>query len=93
MACYLQTVLLMCIFMNVVYLVYCKTNLDHDVKLLVFSVFTCFQSPGNHFLCNSFIECKLEIMFFVCLFKVYRPTREFFTHMKTSPLPVKISKF
>ena len=27
--------------------------------------------------------------FCVCLIKVYRPTREFFTHMKTSLLPVK----
>ena len=26
---------------------------------------------------------------FVCLFGVYHPTREFFTHMETSPLPVK----
>ena len=26
---------------------------------------------------------------FVCLFWVYRPTREFFTHMETSPWPVK----
>ena len=25
---------------------------------------------------------------FVCLFEVYRPTREFLTHMKTSLLPV-----
>ena len=29
----------------------------------------------------------------VCLFGVYRPTREFFTHMETSPLPVKDCKF
>ena len=25
----------------------------------------------------------------VCLFGVFRPTREFFTHMDTLPLPVK----
>ena len=30
---------------------------------------------------------------FVCLFWVYRPTREFFTHMDTSPLPVKGCRF
>ena len=29
----------------------------------------------------------------ICLFVVYRPTREFFTHMETSPLPVKGCKF
>ena len=26
---------------------------------------------------------------FVCLFRVLRPTQKFFTHMETSPLPVK----
>ena len=30
---------------------------------------------------------------FVCLFGVYHPTREFFTHMQMSPLPVKGCKF
>ena len=30
---------------------------------------------------------------FVCLLGVYLPTREFFTHMETSPLPVKGCKF
>ena len=30
---------------------------------------------------------------FVCLFGVYRPTREFFTHLETSLLPVKGCKF
>ena len=29
----------------------------------------------------------------VCLFVVNRPTRKFFTHMETSPLPVKGCKF
>ena len=29
----------------------------------------------------------------ICLFGVYRPTRECFTHMKMSPLPVKGCKF
>ena len=28
-----------------------------------------------------------------CLFAVFRPTREFFNHLKTSPLPVKDYKF
>ena len=30
---------------------------------------------------------------FVCLFGIYLPTREFFTHMETSPLLVKGCKF
>ena len=30
---------------------------------------------------------------FVSLIVVLRPTREFFTHMETSPLPVKGCKF
>ena len=32
-------------------------------------------------------------LFVYLLFGVYRPTREFFTHMETSPLPVKGRKF
>ena len=31
---------------------------------------------------------RIKIVY-VCLFGVYRPTREFFTHMETSPLSVK----
>ena len=34
-----------------------------------------------------------SICLFVCLFGVYRSTREFFTHMETSTLPVKGFKF
>ena len=36
---------------------------------------------------------KSKIVMFVCLGGVYRPTREFFTHMETSPLPVKAANF
>ena len=32
---------------------------------------------------------KVSLFFFVCLFGVYRPSQEFFTHMETSQLPVK----
>ena len=32
-------------------------------------------------------------LWFLFLFEVYRPTREFFTHMETSTLPVKGCKF
>ena len=30
---------------------------------------------------------------FVCSFGVFRPTQNFFTHLQTSPLPVKGCKF
>ena len=33
-----------------------------------------------------------QIILFICLFVVIRPTREFFIHMESSPLPVKGSK-
>ena len=33
--------------------------------------------------------CLFEDLLFVCFFLVLRPTREFFTQMGTSPLPVK----
>ena len=35
------------------------------------------------------MKCKFLFCLFVCLFGVYRLTREFFTHMETSPLPMK----
>ena len=36
---------------------------------------------------------QLFVCVFVCLFGVYRPTQEVFTHMETSPLQVKGCKF
>ena len=37
---------------------------------------------------------KSALLVFVCLFNWgFRPTRKFFTHMETSPLPVKGFKF
>ena len=51
---------------------------------------------------RPYLEIDLQILnnlqtiyfsFFVCLFEVYSPTRECFTHMETSPLPVKGCKF
>ena len=36
---------------------------------------------------------RLELRDFVCLFGVFRPTREFFTYMETSPLPMNGYKF
>ena len=49
----------------------------------------------NHFSFKTFcmiyyVSCDY---IFVCLFGVYRATREFFTHMETSPLSVQGCKF
>ena len=41
-------------------------------------------------LMNTFLEAH---RFDVCLFVIFRPTREFFTHLETSPLPMKGYKF
>ena len=40
-----------------------------------------------------FLNINFSNNLLVCLFEVFRPTREFFTHMETSPLPVKGCKF
>ena len=44
---------------------------------------------------SSFTSRDIPIFFycFVCLFGVFRPNRKFFTHLETSPLPVKGYKF
>ena len=55
-----------------------------------------FISILNKFLAAQilFFEFPIQIMFwFVCVFGVYRHTRDCFTHMETSPLPVKGYKF
>ena len=43
-------------------------------------------------------RCSISLIWvrvhsFVSLFEIFRPTRELFTHMETSPLPVKDWKF
>ena len=44
----------------------------------------------NHSRCCNITEILWNRLFCLfCLFGVFRPTREFFTHMETSPLPVK----
>ena len=50
---------------------------------------------GRAYLMAYVMNCiTCTCMIFVCLvFGVYRPTRKFFTHMETSPLPVKDCKF
>ena len=50
----------------------------------------------NNVILNVTQNCNIVEIFvclFVCLFGVFRPTQEFFTHMYTSPLPVKDFKF
>ena len=54
----------------------------------------CYSlEPQTHFSLHDFIFTRIMIKKFVCLCGVYRPTREFITHMETSPLPVKGCKF
>ena len=52
-------------------------------------------SPGQAIQCRTGVGIPILCCFsllFVCLFGVYRPTREFFTHL-TSPLPAKGCRF
>ena len=42
----------------------------------------------NAFFLSFNVHLQLILFIFVCLFVVYRPTREFFTQMDTSPFPV-----
>ena len=42
---------------------------------------------------DNLCEIILNVCLFVCLFGVFPPTREFLTHLETSPLPVKGCKF
>ena len=68
-----------------------RVNKWHSGIWLVMScsnkVLDCFQSLVIWTLCT------FQEIVFVCLFGVYRPTQEFFTHMETSPFPVKDYKF
>ena len=43
--------------------------------------------------CYFFTWWNIDLIFVCALFLSFRPTREFFTHMETSPLPVKGCKF
>ena len=38
-------------------------------------------------------RCIVRQVFQVCLFGGFRPTSDFFTHLETSPLLVKVYKF
>ena len=50
------------------------------------------QTKQSHCNSNQKVVC-LFVCFFVCLFRGFSPTRGFFTHMETSPLPVKAANF
>ena len=43
----------------------------------------------NRYKLNWKLNKYCIVLFVLCLFGVYRPTQEFFTHLETSPLPVK----
>ena len=57
----------------------------------VFCQVRYFFFVGEFFVC-LFVLVFFYVFFF-CFIRVLRPTREFFTNMKKSPLPVKGSKF
>ena len=58
------------------------------INIVCFYVNIC---PNGEFIfTHGYVTIARE---FVCLFGVFHPTREFFTHMETSPLPVKGCKF
>ena len=62
--------------------------IDHNILYL-------FRQQRNKFLYVFVLKIlnSLVDVFFVCLFGVFRPTRELFTHLDTSPLPVTIVNF
>lgn len=77
------------------------SEVDFSVK--VFYVERCWLTKKNKQKSKKFELGKwdkanrhyfmLECLFFVCLFEVLCQTREFFTRMVTSPLPVKGFKY
>ena len=55
--------------------------------------FSFSNNKGVIILTSSRCDKLSNVVLFVCLFGVYRPIREFFSHMETSPLSVKGCKF
>ena len=51
-----------------------------------------FAFPHKYLKNLSRSNLQTSLLVKKCLFGFYRPTRKFFTHMKTSPLPLKVSK-
>ena len=62
---------------------------DHvENKSIYLETFSSFRVAGKLMICKEW-ESRIT----VCLFKVFCPTREFFTHMETSQLPMEGFKF
>ena len=53
----------------------------------------CISNFSRHTVLIIYILGLGFVCLFVCLFGVFRPTREFFTQLEMSPLPVKGCKF
>ena len=53
----------------------------------------CWMFTYSRQIPNNVRKGHRWFFFLVCFFGVYRPTRKFFTHMETSPLPVEGCKF
>ena len=69
------------------------------IKKMALNSYTCKYCVTSSKIFNGVITChhdEISLHFeflFAFLFGVYHPTREFFTHMEMSPLPVKGCKF
>ena len=75
---------------NKVKIVYSVPHVRIEIKAAILSI-KKERDFGPHFsytVLNLIMIYKEDCMF-LCLFGVFRSTREFFTHMNTSPLPVK----
>lgn len=77
------------------YIIYYPSSLHSDhltpVSFLILRDNTLGQTLSSFIIYNSISSWNFS-GFFVC-FGVYHLTRELFSHMKTSPLPVKCCKF
>ena len=66
--------------------IHCPSCVVHRVSWISIFFLRLYTNFLPNLVCSRGSWSKADI---VCLFVVYRPIREFFTHMKTSPLPVK----
>ena len=68
---------------------------QENTKLFVKAIQMIFIDFRFHmvFFCFCLFVCLFVCLFFVFCLGDYRPTREFFTHMETSPLTVKDAHF
>ena len=75
---------------NIHFKIYSKCSFLITVHIFFLHRLHLFNTPFLLGLFETYIY-KVNINF--CLFGIFRPTREFFTHMETSPLLVKGCKF